>query len=66
MGSDPFDDLLDVPEEPYYSHQTLSQIRAFLKSRNRRRWNRLESDFKWLQDEMKKIGLNPDDARFLL
>lgn len=45
---------------------TQDQIISVLKLRNWVRWHRLQSDFKWLQKQYKKMGLNPDDARYLL
>lgn len=55
-----------VTDYPFYSPKTHNQIRAMLRSLNRRRWDRLQKDFQWVQREMIKTGLNPDDARFLL
>lgn len=56
----------DLPDEPYYAAATRNQLREFMKSRSRRKWNRLQRDFRWLQLEMVEAGLNPEDARFLL
>lgn len=41
-------------------------IWAELKSRNPVRVNRLQRDYRWVQKQMKKMGLNPEDARELL
>lgn len=56
----------DMPDEPYYARDTLQKLRLFMYQRNPRRWRKLQREFKWLQDEMKKLQLDPDDARFLL
>jgi len=56
----------DIPSEPYYPDRTRVKMREFFSQRNRRRWNRLQRDFGWLKNEMKKTGLNPEDARFIL
>lgn len=41
-------------------------IRNLIRNRNPVRWWQLQRDFKWVQKEMKRLGLNPEDARFLL
>ncbi len=56
----------DLPDEPYYNERTRDKIRDFFQARNRWRWNRLQRDYAWLRKEMKKVGLNPEDARYLL
>ena len=30
------------------------------------RWNRLQREFKWVQKRMVKMGLNPEEARWIL
>lgn len=37
-----------------------------IRSRNPFRWRRLLRDYRWAQKEMKRMGLNPEDARWLL
>lgn len=46
--------------------KTLTSIRTLIKNKNPVRWWQLQRDFKWVQKEMKKMGLNPDDARYIL
>lgn len=46
--------------------RTHAQVREMLKQRNRLRWWGMQRDFKWLQREMERMGLNPEDARYLL
>lgn len=41
-------------------------VRRELQSRNKVRWNRLQGDFAWMKKELKKMGLNPEDARWYL
>lgn len=41
-------------------------VRQELRSRNKVRWNRLQGDFAWMQKELKKMGLNPEDARWYI
>ena len=56
----------DIPNEPYYSARTRVQLRNHLQAMSPRRWRRLQKEYGWVRDEMKKMGLNPEDARFLL
>jgi hypothetical protein len=56
----------DLPDEPYYADATRKKLAEHIEKQNRRRWRRLQNDYKWLQSEMLKLGLNPEDARFLL
>lgn len=52
------------------SHQrggmTKLQIQRRMQSYNFVRWNRLRRDYRWLQREMVRMGLNPEDASSLL
>lgn len=45
---------------------TREQIIAKIEARNPHRWWRIQYDYKWLCKQMKRMGLNPDDARELL
>lgn len=46
--------------------QNLGEVRKLIKHRNPLRWMQLQRDFKWVQKEMKRLGLNPEDARYIL
>lgn len=46
--------------------QTREDIIRLIRNRNPLRWHGFVKDYKWVQKEMKKLGLNPDDARYLL
>lgn len=46
--------------------ETLDDIRALIRHRNPIRWRNLQKDYRWVQKEMKKLGLNPEDARYIL
>jgi hypothetical protein len=39
---------------------------VYAKTRDVRRWNRLQQDYAWLKGVMEDMGMNPEDARFLL
>ena len=39
---------------------------VYAKTRDARRWNRLQQDYAWLKGVMEDMGMNPEDARFLL
>jgi len=45
---------------------TIEDVQKLIKNRNPVRWYSLQSDFKWVQKEMRKLGLNPEDARYIL
>lgn len=55
-----------TPEEPYYETKSRQQLVVFFQTNHRRRWLKLQREYRWLYDEMRKMGLNPEDARFLL
>lgn len=46
--------------------QSDQAIRKKLKKANFVRWARLQHDIKWAKRELKKMGRNPDDLRWLL
>ena len=46
--------------------RTIQDVRALVRNRNPVRWRQLQKNFKWVQKEMRKMGLNPEDARYLL
>ncbi len=56
-----FDEAQSKPFNP----RTRNELRAWMQALNFVRWRRLEKDFAWMQREMKKLGLNPEDARWL-
>lgn len=55
-----------VTKRPTGKAKTEEDVKALIRNRNPVRWWQLQRDFKWVQKEMKKMGLNPEDARFLL
>jgi hypothetical protein len=42
------------------------KIADVIRKRNRFRWRRFIKDYRWVQKEMEKMGLSPEDARWLL
>ena len=44
----------------------MDAVKALIRQRNPIRWRCLRKDFAWMQKEMKRLGLNPEDARYLL
>lgn len=46
--------------------QTIADVQALVRNRNPIRWRQLQGHYKWLQKEMKRLGLNPEDARYML
>jgi len=45
---------------------TRDQIIEAIRQKNPYRWWRIQYDYRWLKKQVKKLGLNPDDARELL
>lgn len=45
---------------------TRDEVIAHLKRKNSHRMWRIGYDYRWMQKELKKLGMNPDDARELL
>lgn len=46
--------------------RTVQDVQSLIRNRNPVRWRQLQGHYKWLQKEMKRIGLNPEDARYIL
>lgn len=46
--------------------KTRDQVRSAMFAKNPVRMARIESDFRWMQRQMKKFDLNPEDARHVL
>ena len=46
--------------------RNLAEVRFAVKSKNPIRWMQLQRDLKWVGKELKKLGLNPEDARYIL
>lgn len=46
--------------------KTMEDVQRLIRNRNPIRWRQVRRDFRWVQKEMKKLGLNPEDARFIL
>jgi hypothetical protein len=59
---DSFDQAADQ-RQPQLSR---GKIEAELNRRNHHRMWRLRRDYRWVQKQMGKMGLNPEDARWLL
>lgn len=62
-------DLNEWPTVDGPSSQSLrdrKQLVDYLMAKNPRRWARMQRDFTWARREMKKLGKNPEDVRFLL
>lgn len=41
-------------------------IRNSIRTANPVRWRRMQSDLAWLRKEMRKRGMNPEEARWVL
>ena len=47
-------------------YKTSDEIIRQLKKDNWFRWNRLQSDLRWMKRRLKKMGVDPEQARELL
>lgn len=41
-------------------------LRNYLQARNPRRWGRLQRELRWAERELGKLGLNPEDTRWMV
>lgn len=46
--------------------RTVASVRNQIRGKNPIRWAQLQRDLRWVAKEMKKMGLNPEDARYIL
>lgn len=63
---DGFFKAASTPNRDEPKGKTRDGIRARLLLDNPIRWRRLQRDYRWLEKRMKKLGANPEDARFIL
>lgn len=61
-----WDDALNTREGGTTRPQTIEEVRTLLRKKDPVRWWRIKRDHRWMQKQMLKLGLNPEDARFLL
>jgi hypothetical protein len=64
-------DPMDITYEerlarPYWNQFERRDIRDKIRRKNPIRWNRLERDMVWLRRELLNLGLDPDQARWLV
>lgn len=43
-----------------------AQVQAQLKARNPVKWKQIQGDIAWMKRHMKRMGLNPEDYRYIL
>lgn len=46
--------------------RTRQSMIGYARARNNKRFERLQKDYAWLRRMMAEMGMNPDDAKFLL
>lgn len=67
LDGDTVDDFLrDSTDKPSVPPRTIEETRKRLTILNAVRMARIQKDFRWMQKQMKNMGLNPEDARYLL
>jgi len=58
---DPLDERVSAPKL-----RTQHDVREAIKDIDARRWRRIQRDYDWLERQMVKLNLNPEDARLVL
>lgn len=58
-----WDDALD--EDRDSKPKNMAEVRRALKRYNKFKYNQMMRDYRWLQKQMKKMGHNPEDARYI-
>jgi hypothetical protein len=53
-------------ERPSGPARTMDRVKRDLINRNPVKWRRLQKEYRYFQKQMEKMGLNPEDVRFLL
>jgi len=41
-------------------------LREYLEARNHRRWRILQRQLRWAEKELLKLGMNPEDTRWII
>lgn len=59
-------DITEAREGKPPPRVTTEQWAAYLKAKNPARWYRMRKDFKWAQRMLLKIGVDPEEVRWLL
>lgn len=54
---------MDEPRRPLPS---MKRVRQVIAQRDPRRWARIQRDYAWMEKQMIRLGLDPEDARYLL
>ena len=57
-----FDAATEQPPRP----RTIEQARLAIRNRNPVRWRRLQKEYRWMTKQAVKLGISPEEARWLL
>lgn len=66
LTDDDLDDWYDAGNARRPSIRTKEQAIAAIKKTNRYKWYEYKRNYRWVQKQMQRLGLNPEDARYLL
>lgn len=55
-----------ISDKPPKPPTTTAEIRKAIFTQNPVRWKRLQREIAWMKKRMKKMGLNPEDFRWVL
>jgi hypothetical protein len=61
-----YENAIEEHEVRTFTKNSTENISKHMRRRNRVRWWRLRRDFGWLQKELRKMGRDPEDARWIL
>ena len=66
LTDEDIDGFYAAAEKRPMKERTIVNIQEEIKLKNPVRWNRMQRDLKWLKKQMRKMGLNPEEARWVL
>lgn len=57
---------LDDRETSPMKPRTREEVRTLIRAINPIKWRQIQKDIRWVEKQMRKHGLNPDDWRYVL
>lgn len=60
-----FDAALDARAAQQLKPKNIEEVRTAIRRINPIKYRQVMSDYRWLQKQMQRLGLNPEDARYL-
>lgn len=66
LQDEDFDDWTLAGEASMPSMRTRADVQRRLRQINPVKWRQINGDINWMKKHMKKLGLNPEDYRYIL